>query len=411
MDVDRETQAYQRFTGKPMPGKSNGSDDTPQVLLLRGSEKKPVAIRWLWKDWIAENKLHLIGGPVGTGKTTVALAVAAAVTVGGLLPDGTTARKGTVIIWSGEDDPEDTLIPRLMACGADLTRVLFVGPTIEHGKKVSFDPARDMELLEIAVTGHKDAALLIVDPILSAVAVDSHKGPEVRRALQPIVDLSSRCKLAAVGITHFSKGSSGREASERLLGSVQFAAFARVVMACVKRQPEDAEDGSGSRVFLRVKSNIGPDGGGIGYDLKQGEIAGHPGIWASSVVWGKAMEGNPRELLSQAEHAEEPDSRSALEEAKQFIENFLADGPRLSDDLMETAKKAGHKSATTRRAMKQAGVRAEKDGLGKWYKSLPPKVEDAQKAEDAHDNFNEHLQENEHLQDREGITSEGVERL
>ena len=59
-------------------------------------------------------------------------------------------------------------------------------------------------------------------PIVSAVAGDSHKGAEVRRALQPVVTLAQRLGCAVLGITHFSKGTNGRDPVERVTGSIAF---------------------------------------------------------------------------------------------------------------------------------------------------------------------------------------------
>ncbi|MBE0629709.1 MAG: AAA family ATPase, partial [Burkholderia vietnamiensis] len=88
--------------------------------------------------------LHILAGAPGQGKTTINLAFAATVTVGGRWPDGTRCEAGNVLIWSGEDDPADTLLPRLLAMGADPGRVFFVTATRVDGEVVPFDPARDM---------------------------------------------------------------------------------------------------------------------------------------------------------------------------------------------------------------------------------------------------------------------------
>ena len=53
-------------------------------------------------------------------------------------------RAGHVLIWSGEDDPADTLLPRLIAAGADKSRVHFVSGTRTDGELRPFDPATDM---------------------------------------------------------------------------------------------------------------------------------------------------------------------------------------------------------------------------------------------------------------------------
>jgi len=202
-------------------GGSNGA----YVSLVRGDTITPEPIRWLWPDWLARGKMHILAGAAGTGKTTLALQIAATITTGGRWPDGTQAVAGDVLIWSGEDDPADTLIPRLIALGAVVRRVHFVGTVNDmHGRRV-FDPASDVRLLANKLADCGDVALLIVDPIVSAVATDSHKNGEVRRSLQPLVDLAATHGCALIGITHYSKGTAGRDPLDRVTGSLAFGAF------------------------------------------------------------------------------------------------------------------------------------------------------------------------------------------
>src|SRR4029434_4932016 len=194
----------------------------------------------------------------GTAKTTIALDFAAIVSSGGLWPDGTRAEAGNVLIWSGEDDAEDVLASRLEAMGADMTRLFFVGPVRRGMESASFDPASDLPALERKAETIGGARLLIVDPVVSAVAGDSHKNAETRRSLQPLVNLAQRLDCAALGITHFSKGTGGREPIERITGSLAFGALARVVLVAFK-QLEDRPDGGPARMLVRAKSNISPD--------------------------------------------------------------------------------------------------------------------------------------------------------
>lgn len=273
----------------------SGGDYPRTVELLRASDMDPRPISWLWDEWLAEGKVHILGGAPGTGKTTLSIAIAAIVTTGGRWPDGTQCpTAGNVVIWSGEDDPADTLIPRLELAGADLNRVYFVEAVRDGNEKRTFDPARDVEPLQRKLAEIGDVRLLIIDPIVSAIAGDSHKNAEVRRGLQPLANVAGVTHCALLGITHFSKGTGGREPVERITGSLAFGAVARVVMVAAKYQ-EDADTGESKRLFLRAKSHIGPDDGCFEYQLKQAELEKFPGIWASKTVWGSAVEGEARD--------------------------------------------------------------------------------------------------------------------
>ena len=361
------------------------SENARTVNLIRGSDIKPEAVSWLWPGWLALGKMHVLGGAPGTGKTTISMALAATVTTGGRWPDGSRTQAGNVVIWSGEDDPADTLIPRLALSGADLSRVFFVSEVREGNERRSFDPARDMEVLRHKLAEIGQVRLLIVDPIVSAVAGDSHKNAEVRRSLQPLADLAASMRCALLGITHFSKGTGGRDPVERLTGSLAFGALARVVMVAAKHQA-DGEDGRTVRLFLRAKSNIGPDDGGFEYDLHQGELKEHPGIFASAVLWGEPVEGAARELLATADTTTDQADQTERGEAMEWLRALLSNGPMASKEVKQCASRDGLAWATVRRAQKALGIKPGKTRFdGGWEWSLPPKVlidfEDAQQKE------------------------------
>ena len=341
------------------------------VNLVRADGVRPEPIKWLWRGWIARGKLHVLAGAPGTGKTSAAVALAATVTIGGRWPDGTIADPGDVFIWSGEDDIKDTLVPRLIAARADLKRVHFVSGITEDGKTRSFDPATDANALndQIALMT-PGPVLLIVDPIVSAVSGDSHKNAEVRRALQPLVDLAMTRDCAVLGITHFSKGTVGKDPVDRVNGSLAFGALARVVLVAAKLPDEQG----GGRLFARAKSNIGSDAGGFKYDLDVCDAL--PGIETTRVLWGEAVTGTARELLGQAE-GNDGEDHSALKDAKGFLRMMLEAGPVPSKRIQNEARDSGHTWATVRRAASDLGVlKTRTGGLakdGKWVWQLDTK--------------------------------------
>lgn len=329
------------------------------VVLTRASELKATAIDWLWLHWLARGKLHILAGPPGQGKTTIAVAIMAVVTSGGRWPDGTRCEPGNVLMWSGEDDPADTLLPRLIAAGADPSRVWFVTGSRIAGEELPFDPARDLVQLTAQAEKIGDVRLLVVDPVVSAVAGDSHKNGETRRALQPLVDLGACLNSAVLGISHFSKGTAGRDPTERVTGSVAFGAVARVVMVAAKVKGEDGDDDR--RILARAKSNIGPDNGGFEYGLEQVEAC--PGIPASRVTWGRAIDGTARELLTDPEQATE-DGGSATDDATDALKRIIGHGTATSRDVIAQMKREGFSEKVIRSARERIGAIVTRSGFG-----------------------------------------------
>lgn len=340
-----------------------------EVVLLRGSDLKPEPIQWLWQGWLARGKLHILAGAPGQGKTTIALALAATITTGGKWPDGTTSEPGNILIWSGEDDPKDTLLPRLLASGADASKCFFVQGTRINGELSSFDPARDMAQLEEQAILTGNVKLLIVDPIVTTVTGDSHNNTDVRRALQPVVDMAQKLNLAVLGISHFSKGGKGSDPSQRVVGSIAFSAVARVVLVAAKVNRPNSEEVH--RVFARSKSNIGPDDGGFEYFIDQTEPI--PGIQASRIVWGVPLSGTAQELLAEPEEekSEGDESKDAVTLAVDFLFEMLADGLTPVKDVQKQAKNNGIAPRTLRRAGERLQVIKKKGTGNAWYWKLP----------------------------------------
>ena len=347
------------------------------VVIERGSDLRIVPVAWLWRDWLARGKLHLLAGAPGQGKTTIALAFAATVTSGGRWPNGASCKPGNVLIYSGEDDPADTLAPRLLASGADMSRCYFVKGTRIDGEEQAFDPARDMEKLRKCIASMPGGIdLLIVDPIVGAVTGDSHKNTETRRGLQPLVDLAAECRCALIGITHFQKGGQGTDPSMRVIGSVAFTALARVVMVAAKVQSEDDKP---LRVLARAKSNIGPDDGGFEYHLEQTEI--QTDVFASHVAWGNAVEGSARELLTDPDDDAGNDANDA---ATILQAELVRDCWTPADAAKKAVTRQGFTAKQVWSASKKLGVIRKKGGMAAgWYWRLPGGVDPELPAEDS----------------------------
>jgi putative DNA primase/helicase len=337
-----------------------------EVELVRADQIRVTQIDWVWQDWLAAGKLHLLAGSPGTGKTTLSLSIAATITKSGPFPCGSQSSGGSVLMWTGEDDLADSIVPRFMACGGCPERLHFVKGTLgPDGETCPFDPAQHMDRLIAKAKTIEDLKLLILDPVVSAVTGDSHKNSETRRALQPLVEFAATVGAAVLGITHYSKGTAGRDPAERVTGSLAFVAVSRLVMVTAKPR----EEGQRWRL-VRAKSNIGPDGGGFEYDLVQAPLG--DGIYGQGVVWGHVLDGTARALLAEVEAPDEPRAAPALEAAQTWLQQFLGTGAAAVTAIQKFAAAMGHKWATVRRAADALGIVKKKDGLdGGWTWRMP----------------------------------------
>ncbi|MBU3609684.1 AAA family ATPase [Polynucleobacter wuianus] len=380
--------------GKP----SNAITKKPKITinLIRGSDVKMRPVMWLIDQWLPMGKLTLLAGAGGTGKTTLALGIAAAITSGGLFPNGQRyLGKSNVLIWSSEDDPEDILSPRLAAMGADLTKVFFLKSSSENDKDRVFNPATDLDSLKATLEKVGGVALILLDPVIGVVKGNSDKANDVREGLDPLVEFSQNQQCAIIGISHFGKGGQGKDPAERVLGSQAFTALPRMVWATVIQKD------TGDRVLVRAKTNLSARDGGFLYSVEQTQ---HKGIDTSIVAWKGQIEGSSHQIISDAEALEIDDGNDekitpAVRSAMEFLEGILEGENQPFSVIENDAKNAGISIASIRRASEVLGVKKDKSGMsGGWFWRLPQNGEIPEDAQESSKMLtfkkHEHLREN-----------------
>lgn len=349
----------------------NNGNGTREVNLRCGSKIVPLPIKWLWEGWLPAGKLTILAGAAGTGKTTLALGLAAALTSQRDWPDNShCVAPGNVLIWSSEDNVEDTLVPRLIAAGAEMARCHFIDGITLNNEKLSFDPAQDIHELNKAVAQIGGVALLIIDPIVSAVSGDMHRANDVRRALQAVVDFAELHNCAVIGITHFAKGGAGKTPADRVIGSQAFGALARMVLVAAK------EEGGTRRVLARAKSNIAPDDGGIAYSIDLTEI--ESGIESTRAVWMGPIEGTAREILGDVEHDDGAEEVASADLERLLIDLISEHGGSMPAKLVKAeVSDAGYSWTAANRAKAKIGIESAKElgnKTGKWHWFLPKPI-------------------------------------
>jgi len=321
-------------------------DDSLKVHLMRADRIEPRAVAWIWDGWLARGKYHLWAGVEGDGKSTLTLDVAATITTGGLLPDGRPAPRGSVLMWSGEDGIDDTLLPRFIAAGGDRSRMHFISYVSNGQDRRPFDPSYDLPILCARAAGIKDLLMLIIDPLVVLVRQDSHQNAEVRRGLQPFYELLGDRNIVGLGISHLRKDSDG-SALNRVLGSKAFTAAARGVGITARNA-----NGSG-RVLIRAKSNLGPDGGAFTYDTVIVPVPGYPGLQAQVIRWGSFIDGRPEDILER--YARSFDKKG---DARHFLLKVLmrAQGAVPVTEIKDAAAAEGITERTLERAARALKV-------------------------------------------------------
>jgi putative DNA primase/helicase len=354
---------YNEIHRKPSPDYDSVFDDLPpigKIELRRGGGFTMRKIEWVWPGHLARGKFHILAGEKGAGKSTIAFNLAATISVGGLWPDGTRAPLGDVLIWSGEDDIEDTILPRIAAAGGNIDRIHFPGRVKEKDGERRFDPATDIPLLIDAARALPQLVMVTIDPVVSASKADSHKNAETRRGLQPLVDFAEERNAVLLGITHFTKNTQGKSPIERVTGTLAYGALPRIVMGAAKSRDEE-----GVRRLIRIASNIGKSGGGFEYLLQQERVPGHD-FTAQVVEWGKYLTGDPKALLDAVE-SPESQKLKAIIWLGDLIDEAGKDGIPVND-----VKKAAEANGFSWRTVERA-----KDAMGDKIKAVKGKGEKA----------------------------------
>jgi putative DNA primase/helicase len=284
------------------------------------------------------------------------------------------APQGNVVSLSAEDDPRDTVVPRLLAAGADLERIEIVNMARDGSKRRMFSLVTDLALLRQKIVEVGNVKLVLIDPIsayLGVGKVDSFRTTDVRAVLAQLVDLAAEMKVAIIGVLHFNKKLDVTNALLRISDSLAFGAVARHCFAVVD-DPEHQR-----KLVVRAKNNLAGSNLGalafcfgtrkVGTDSKTKEPIKAPHVlWAAHHVNVTASEA-----MQAASSGRDP---AARDEAKEFLENLLRSGPVLSQNIEEAAQAEGISRRTLFRAKKDLGIAAIKDpNDGKWRWELRQK--------------------------------------
>lgn len=334
------------------------------------------AIDWDWDLRIPKGKLTLFTGNPDVGKTTVACAIVAAYTKKIPWPDGAPndADPGDVLMLIAEDDPRDTIKPRLLAAGADVRHVhLLRGVQVKQGaKQIERELAldQDLALLENTLASHKQTRLVMIDPITNYFGhANVNKDQEIRRVLVPIKNVAERTGVTFIGVGHFNKRD-GVAALQRISGGVAFPGVARATWMFAKNPEADGE-----YLMLLVKGNLTKRRDGLRYRIVE-KIIPLPNEKQTGVPVIDWLGKSETSADSVVETAGNPEEKKKAK-AKRFLLDFLANGDQPSETIIAEGAKQGIGRSNLFDAKKELGIRAYKDAGCWWWPTVQPSKGDA----------------------------------
>jgi putative DNA primase/helicase len=349
--------------------------DVDLLVISKAADLEMRGVDWLWPGRFALGKIGLIAGLPDMGKGQIAAFVAAAVTAAVDLPcEEGHAPQGNVIWFNAEDDARDTVLPRLVAAGADPKRVHFVNGARANGRDRAFSLVTDLQLLRQAIERIGNVVLVIVDPVsayLGVGKVDGRSATDVRGVLTPLKDMVEELHISLIGIAHFNKKDDVKSALLRVSDSIAYVAAARHVYA-VLDDPEDKN----SKLFVKAKNNLARDTKALRYGMGVAPV-GHDAklgvdINAPFIVWhSQHVDITANEAMQAA------GGHTAKREAREFLLERLETGPAKQNDILDEAKQEGIAEKTLRRAKKDLGVKSKKERGkidGEWLWELPKKA-------------------------------------
>ena len=328
-----------RFLRKAAERSCAMSGKTKESKLIYFNDVKPTAVCWLAKPFIARGKITVIQGDPGSGKTTLALSIAAHISTGKPLPFSTSEPvMGSVIYQNAEDCAADTLKPRLISMGADCSKIAFI-------EAASLNIDEDCKILEQHVR-ETNASMLTLDPFTAFMGskADMCRATDIRRLMGGLMKIAEKYNCAMVLIAHMNK-SAGAKDLYRALGSIDIPAAARSVM--LVGRDEDGE----TRYVRHIKSSLVPEASAFAFRICEN----------SSVEFLGDYEG----ALDDTEPLTPADNRKS-HKAEEIILNMTASGQCRSTDIMDACGKNNISPATVKRVKGHLGIKSIKK-QDEWY--------------------------------------------
>jgi hypothetical protein len=206
---------------------------------------------------------------------------------------------------------------------------------------------------------------VIIDPVMSFLAddVNSNSDQQVRRALQPLVDIAEETRAAIILCRHMSKNSGGGPAIYRGQGSIGIIGIVRSGLMV-----GDHPDREQVYVLAGQKSNLSKPPESLAYQIESAAVNNDTAVikyLGFSEVTAQQMSATPQD----------EGERDRLSEAREFLKDILRAGPVPTKRIKAEVADADIGWRTVERAKSSLKIQAFKDSetlRWMWTLNGPP---------------------------------------
>jgi putative DNA primase/helicase len=381
--TDHAKKIATKITQQPQQQSKTAVNVTVEVVTNCFGDMKMEKLDYAWTGHLALGKQHHMAGNSAEGKSVILEYLATIMSVGTHFADGAIARwpDGTpnvlgprsVLLMNAEDDPRDTVLPRLHIMGADVTKIHSVMIRVEKNGTFSqrmISLKDDLERLFAKAKTIKDLGLIGIDPITNYLGTGTkmNQEEEIRQILMPLALGARDLHIVVMTLGHLNRREKGTTPMHRIMGAAAFGGVSRFIYL-VGPDPNDSDKHAHIMAQLR----------GTGVETLKYKTITKPLEWPDkSTTDVVSIEWRGTSTATAADAVDPHPEKEKTEEkrAGALLRKILAQGEVGVDDAQQQLRDAGYDVKTSSegneglnwsRVLKFAGARSFRPkGERKW---------------------------------------------
>jgi hypothetical protein len=304
------------------------------ALFTNAAMAQEEPISWLKEGLVQNGTITIVYGRPKRGKSLVTVDFAATVSSGGSWYDGMKFRKPGSVLFAEMEDPRNTVLARLRAAGADMSKIEFINRV--GNDVIDLSQQKNVNMLEMMAEKQRDCRLLVLSPLITFFPAKDYNEGVVRSKLNPVLTWAEKRDIPILGVMHLTKD------GKNIGGSDVFLKACRAAILC----DDDPSDDS-RRLMTLVESNAAETGGSTPYRIKTATLPS--GATAGVIDW---LGGAPS-------HKSAPlaiTSPTISEDPETWVRRVLSGGAAIGANALQ---EAAYQVGISRRALyelRQSGI-------------------------------------------------------